>query len=507
MGGSDVAQDRRIGLLLLLALAIMAGIVWFAISDRDRHDDAVRAACDNAHALLAAGLLEEAQTAYRAIARADRDPVCTSEEPLPRWRRAYALAERAQGDQYLRAAQLTRAKTPDSGRKQQFDNALVVAIDRARAGYIRSLDWDPFDRTTHASLRKALALMTVPADELADERCATAQKLRQHQLLPEAEMLYSQALRTASTRRCVASGLRDARAERATALSVWLEGRAAEDEDREQEARSHYLSALTVDPSLTIARTALAETEGPDPRGGTPSGRLSDVRAAMDDAADVGGDISGWFGDHTSDLAVGGIVLALAVLLAMVALFLFTATRFGHRFVAGIYEPRFTRLSTRINPFTPDDPGHTSATVFAQWLSEPPPDPNATADESLMRTSAPLDIWQPPEAPADDLVSLLAGLQPGALGAVATWVKGVAPRREVQFSGRTLARCEHGPGLRVVLASRRGRPRDAGLWWATDLPGKPLVKESEEAEARHALAIHAAAWAYAAARNGTPAQP
>jgi hypothetical protein len=191
----------------------------------------------------------------------------------------------------------------------------------------------------------------------------------------------------------------------------------------------------------------------------------------------------------------------------MVALFRFTATRFGHRFVAGIYEPRFTRLSTRINPFTPDDPGHTSATVFAQWLSEPPPDPNATADESLVRTSAPLDIWQPAEAPADDLVSLLAGLQPGALGAVAKWVKGMAPRREVQFTGRALARCEHGPGLRVVLASRRGRPRDAGLWWATDLPGKPLIKESEEAEARHALAVHAAAWAYAAARHGTPEQP
>lgn len=504
-----VSQGEREGLgrsgwLLLGALVVAIGIaVWDFWLQPTRHERAqgIQAACADSAALLDAGLLDEARIAYRRLADHTPQGACPTgadEEDVVA-REAEAAKEREQGDQYLQGARLSR-KTQGATAKERFARARLVAVRRAVSGYVRSLQHHPFQPETRTSLRSALGLLGVPGDTEANQPCDVARALVEAHLLAEARILYGQALRTGRTTRCVARQLRVARDLRAEARRGYRQGQMLEADGKEKDARQSYITALTIDPSATEARKALAMTEAPDPRAGTLGGQLADVGAALGAAVSALGDAASWLGDHAGALSIGFAALVGLLLLAMLGLLLVTRFEWGRSVVARFYTPRFTKRQLRVAPFSPTDTGATSTTVFVDWLSQPFVDPDP-GEKALVASDSPIDIWVgDTDSAAADVVALLSGLQPGVGAALATFARNVAPRREVRLAGYTLARCEHGPGLRVLMLSRRGRPQAAKLWWATDLPGPPLIEEDDEDEARHVLAIQAATWAQYAVR-------
>src|SRR5215207_10705419 len=94
--------------LLALGMAAAGFLVWLAFLNPTSHERsrAVNAACGDAWALLAAGQLDEARAAYSAIV--DEELHCSQGEAEVIQRAAMAARSREQGDQYLRAARLTR---------------------------------------------------------------------------------------------------------------------------------------------------------------------------------------------------------------------------------------------------------------------------------------------------------------------------------------------------------------------------------------------------------------
>jgi hypothetical protein len=173
-----------------------------------------------------------------------------------------------------------------------------------------------------------------------------------------------------------------------------------------------------------------------------------------------------------------------------------TRSEKGLKRVGRFHTPAFCLQRLRVKPFAPADAGDTSTAVFLHWLPVQSPDPDDAGQEAMNVSTEPLEAWDE-AAGTDELGDLLDG-QPAALVALAKWFWGHRPRREVVFVGHALQRCEHGPGLRII-AKPRGGTATSDFWWASDLPGPPLSAEADEAEARHALAIQAAAWARSAA--------
>ena len=494
---------RRRNKAILIGVVVLAAAVgaWAVFlppgSDRTR---AVAAACDDADGLFAAGLLDEAQTAYRAIARhvsqdearTARRPACRDGESQVVASESAAARAREQGDQYFAGVSLTR-RTKGAPATARFESSRMTALQRARSGYVQALEADPFAADVHASLRSALGLFGVPPDAGANGRCSLAMKLVGARLYPEAAVVYGQALRTGRTTRCVAGQLRVAREERADAMRRYAEARRLQAAGDKKAARAGYVGALAVDPSLAAARTALAATHAPDPRDGTPTGRAKDVVDFVAPAWTWTGGAVRWPGDHLKQL-LAALALGLAlILLARAALVLITRWKPGRDLVALVHTPRFTVMQRGVAPFAPEEVAGTTSTLVAHWMSEPLVRPDAGM-ESAVASPSPLDCWTAPATVGDGLSTLLTEFNPAA-GALVAFARSVSPSRRVSFTGYVLERCEHGPGLRIVQRTRWGKLSAARLWWARDLPGTPLTGEDEEAEARHALAVHAATWA------------
>ena len=215
----------------------------------------------------------------------------------------------------------------------------------------------------------------------------------------------------------------------------------------------------------------------------------------MESAASTGDDVATWFTEHAGAIAAGVALAAIAALLAALLLYLLTYARPVRWFLSQLWLPKFCRPQWLVKPFAPADRGDTSTAVFLHWLPVPDPDPDERGNEVTTTGSMTLEAWDeaPPAQP--DAAALLTG-QPGAFAWVVDWARRLAPRRETVIVGQALERCEHGPGVRVIVKTRHGRIKGATFLWAKDLPGMPpLTGADDESEARHALAIEAAAWA------------
>lgn len=485
---------RLVVLIVALVAAIVALVVWL-VPGRDSKALAVSSACGDAAMLRHARLLDEARLAYAAIADVEDDSPCQRGGVVVAEADAEAARARERGDVYLRAARFKEIAGVRDGRRR--------AIGRARNAYIASLTLDPFAERARRGLRRVIRELERPVDRAsANGRCEIGQQLRQARLLREAQLAYAQALRSGRNSRCVAAGLRLLRKDRATTQRWLKEARALKARDRKERARFWYVAALTMDPALTEARRALADLRGPDPREGQTWGRVEALAADVDPVFDGMGDVATWFTDNAPVFAVTAIVLLLLTLLTMFALLALTNFKPGRTLVAWFHTPRFTRRKMIVAAFTPSEDGHTTTALFAHWLPEPPVDPNGPGDEAVLNSDAALDLWEAPALPNDPLEGAmpLLALSPqlGAAAAVGRWVQSQSPRREYRFVGQTLEACDHGVGLRLVVTTRKGRSTLSNVWWANQLPG-PAYDDDHEAEARHALALKAAAWAHDAA--------
>ncbi len=484
----------------LVIVALLLGIGYGLWRDElkptaGERDRAERVVCADARRLLKAGLLDEARVAYQGISKHDIDCRTSDSAVVARGRRAAHYRE--QGDVYLRAAQLTRkdeqrAEARDAERAAaRFEAAREVAIQRSINGYTRSLRNEPHDAATRESLRTALALMAVPPDPGANARCRVARKLRRAHLVGEAGIVYAQALRTGRTTRCVANKLRDARDDRAFATRHWRRGERAEQAGDKQEGRREYIEALRLDPSLASAKQALAASAAPDP--GAAKVEVADATGWVERAAADAQDFAKWLTDHGGAAAVALVAAGLVLFVLMLVIFVVTKVRPVRSLVGWFHLPDFARRQYLVSPFSPADRGDTSTSVFLHWVMVPDPDPKEKGDEAVRGSPTPLEAWEGDER-KQDADMLLEG-QAGVLVTVWRWLQRARPREETHFAGHALELCQHGPGLRVLVKERRGGVVDAGFWWAADLPGEPLTGKDDEAEARHALAIYAAAWA------------
>jgi tetratricopeptide (TPR) repeat protein len=497
-------SDRRtllvgFGLLAILGVVLVV-LVWAVGGDAAKGR---QAACTDAQQLVGARLLNEARAAYRGIVKAHVD--CPLKPARVAALEATAAKDREQGDQYLRAARLTRkAESGAKARKDKhevrhFARAKLVDVQRAIAGYSRSFRNDPQDAATRKGLEEALQLLAVPGDRAANARCAAAGRLWRAHALEESAILYAQALRTGRTSRCVHYRLRAARESRGKARRQWRAGQALADAGRKQAARADYIKALTTDPSLTGARMSLDATHPPDPRAGRFLGRVHSVEHTVQAVAKDGDTASAWLNGHAGAFAVAAVAVAVIVVALMWVLFGLTWGARANRVDLGTRVPAFCRRRALVSPFTPTDAGDTSTTVFAHWVTVHDPQVDDKGDEAVYHSEHPVDAWDAPTAPPDDLATLFSG-QPGVLAAVWSLLRRATPRSEARFIGHATERCEHGPGLRVLYGKRNGAIKKASFWWARDLPGPPMTDADHETEARHALAIWAAAWAREAAR-------
>ena len=246
-------------IVLVVGLVLLVWLVFRPWADPEEPERAkgVVAACDDTSRLIAAGLLDEAGAATRAVreegltcSRDTRDEGGAARETIDlsgdvdedgdvdakdvSERAALAARSREQGDQYLQAAKLTReaekrAEARDADRAaERFEEARVTALRRSLKGYALAFQRDPHDEATRKGLQDVVALLAVPADGAANERCRAARQLRQVHALQAASTLYAQALRTGRTTQCLDFALNRARSDRSRARRAWRDGEALE---------------------------------------------------------------------------------------------------------------------------------------------------------------------------------------------------------------------------------------------------------------------------------------
>src|SRR4051812_6515788 len=302
------------------AVLALVFIAWWAFGKPSGADrtNAVAHACDDAASLVEAGALEEARSAYRGIARAGVECPDGGSGQAVVDREANAARGREQGDQYLRAAVLTRKaeRRPNAAearrRAKWFEHVRRVAIRRSWKGYVAAVGSDPHDQQAHKGLAAVVALLAVPPDLGADARCHLARRLWAVHALQEAAAVYAQALRTGRTSECVASQLQRARADRAEAQADLGAGQIAEGAGHRAEARRNYVRALGTDPSLASAATALHATRPPDPRAATVRAQYAGARDWIAGLPTSGQGIATWFADHAGAIAIAVVLFAIA---------------------------------------------------------------------------------------------------------------------------------------------------------------------------------------------------
>jgi hypothetical protein len=363
---------------------------------------------------------------------------------------------------------------------------------------VLGLQRDPYDATARKQLAHLIGRLDVPRTaQAANRRCGGADRLRRAGLLPEAGMMFAQALRTGRTTTCKTT-LEWLRGQAGSGYMFIARARAAKADGRKADARASYISALIADPSLAKARTELAEVPADDPR---DAGRGPNMAHWLQNRVVASDD---WIGDaakYVAGIVVGGIVALLAVGLVMALLLLLSRSRRVRRVMDWFpFLHRFTRTRLKVGAFTPEEKGWSSGGVFAHYVGRPGID----AKKGSIGDDISVDAYAASAAPDDagpGPVAILQAIpQLAALTAAALWLRSIAPRREVKIYGQLL---EAGPdrfGLRVVVVARNGSTYGSETFWASELPGRAFTDQDELA-ARHALAIYGAAWAHEVANR------
>jgi hypothetical protein len=492
-------NSRAAQVLVLLVVCGLLGVglwrleEWVTPSGKLKGTTIVRA-CFDAAELHDARLLDDARGAYRAVEEAYGKDRCPPLDRSITSEVTEAASEREKGAEYLHAAQLKRGAGLERGRE--------IAEERARGAFTRSLAIDPYDARTRRSLNLLLGRLEGPTSEKsADERCELGGRMRTAGLLPEAAILYTQALRVGRHSTCTTSGLRLTRTDMAQAHAALLEAKSLTAADRRDAARHKYLEALTINSAVPDARAALADHPGTDPREATLLGR---PQLMVEDAVGSLGDWVDWLAEHAGALVLAAVAALLLLLIVMFALMLLTRVKFirgglDKRPLRWLPLRRFTHPRVLIAAFTPEDKGMPSGAVFADYLTRPPILEDAPATLGSDGGEIPQDFIESaaiPRDPLEDAATLLVGIpQAGAVAAVVQFVAKSAPRWEARVFGQLLDPDARGHGLRVLVTARGGRTSGTLTVWACDLPG-PQLPDEQEAAARYALAIKAAAWAH-----------
>jgi hypothetical protein len=492
---SRVARSLVLVLAGLLVLAAAFFFVRWILPGDVMQESVIRSACRDAGLLHRARLLTDARAAFAETTKVDEEVrargSCAVPVPAIEADVAAASEARERGEVYLAAYRLKRGMALELGRKR--------ALRRARRALAESAAIDPYHEQTRRDLRTVLAAMPGPQTRAAaNARCRMAGRLRAENLLPEAAIVYGQALRTGKNTKCVANGLLDARRDVAEAQKALFEARSAGAAGASEPARRRYLAALAGDPALSEARTELAAYPGPDPQEAKLGGRVS---ALVDDTIEKLGEWVDWLVEHAPAIGFAAVALLLVVFLAMALMMLLTRLPFVRGGLAPIRPlRRFTRPRTLLAAFTPEDKASSAGAVFAHHLSMAPILVDPQRDWGNDTGDIDQDTWEAPSVPNDPLkdAATLFGTIPQANFVAATmeWLRNTAPRREVRILGQMLDADERGHGMRVLLTARSGRSSRSFTAWTKDLPG-PQLPDTPEARGRHAVAVRAAAWAHA----------
>jgi hypothetical protein len=470
--------------VLLASVAVL-----FYRSDTRDSPDRLSRACADAGRLYDARLLREARQSVARIQRAKQDAFCATTSDL---------TPAIQRDERLAGASFARAHTYLHAARNAHGSDARRAERRARNAFAIGLHLDPYDMAARKDLRGLLARLDVPQTKTAaNRRCISADRLRRAGLLPEAGMVYGQALRTGRTNECKIPlwWLRD---QAGSARMFVSRARAQKEEGNRAAARASYISALIADPSITAARRELTEVPAEDPRDVSRGPKLTHWLADRVVASDT------WIGDaakYVAGIVVGGIVLLLTIGLVMAVLLLLTRIQVFRRLMDGIpFLHRFTRTRMKVGAFLPEENGLSSGSVFAHYVGRP-----AIASENGdIGDEFSVDACAASDAPNDTSPGPVAILQSvpqlAALAAATLWLRNMAPRREVKIYGQLLQAGPDRFGLRVVVVLRNGTTQGSETFWASDLPGRTFTKDDELA-ARHALAIYGAAWAHEVANR------
>ena len=237
---------------------------------------------------------------------------------------------------------------------------------------------------------------------------------------------------------------------------------------------------------MPAARSELAALPAPDPRDAFNGGRWTNATESgigeLDDAVD-------WADGHIAGIVVGGIGLLLAVMVLMGVLLLLTWIK-PLRLVMDWIPPfrRFTRARTHVAAFTPEDKGWSSGSVFAHYFPRP-----AIGKKRRWRKvqSVSLDVFEAAADAGDPAAGAIGVLQAvpqaAALTAAATWLRDIAPRREVKVHGQLLFAERTGSACASSSLGGEGARRAVGPSGPPKLPGPGFDKDDEDA-ARHALA-------------------
>ena len=464
---------------------------WVKVSHPEQ-DEILQTACADADTLRRAHLLDEAAAEYGAIVEVDAARSCEAgvgaaarTRTAKEWRTDVLADLRISGElverarQYRRAYVLHRGPSVQEGRRR--------ARQRATSAYLVALLIDPGATGARRGLQRVLRGLGGPTRQAAaDRRCTLAGRLLDAGLLPEARTVYAQALRTGRTTSCTLAGLHRLRATRAMALEHVREAnqlrRAGDDK-----ARAKYIAAFATDPSLTTARRALASVPGTDPADARPWSQGSDVASeAVDTAKTVTAEVE----KEPATVMVGVVVLGLLFLLFTYALRLLARFRILRPWMDHVPWCRsFTRIRIRTETFVADGDvsGRAVTDAFEDAVTQPPLaaearrqnekiDLDTSAGDAANGSPGHVDLFQAPT---------FAGI-----AAVVNWLANVVPRQEIKVTGRLLEGGQRGPGLKLQLYRRRGRPLDSQQFWHDEVLSSSDGEKSDYAD----LARYAAAW-------------
>ena len=413
---------------------------------------------------------------------AELEPVAretTLEQLNVRDRRAAVAFQRARI--YRRAARLKRGAGIIKGQR--------TAIRRAIRAYISALRRDPYHALARKGLVSVLQRRLGPGGRAsANARCQLANRLRRAGLLPEAALVYAQALRTGNTTKCLEAELRRSRRQHGLAMEKIRDADGQPDTRAgHNAARRLLLDALASDPSLGHARTALAKH--PRPRA-QEAGRLPELADGLEK-------IGAWLvkaakagADHVTGIVL--LILALSLLLVPLShalLWLSQRSRFArNRMDYFTTLHRFTRRRVVIDPSE-----ETSLKAVIVTLAD-------TFESTPVLPGIPVSFKLPDqvvfeESSSADALGGLAKLldavsAPAGLAAFIEWFRTALARQEIRVSCLLLPKTAEGVGLRVAVRDRRNRPKNVLTRRQNLNPGGSTGDD----DAYHELAVDGGEW-------------
>jgi hypothetical protein len=487
----------RRALWIAATVIVLAGLMWtgfWARVSANERERVLDTACSDAGRLRQAHLLDEAIDEYSAISRADKSYVCPPEptdtfaQIAGAWQQelqwdAHTSARYAeQGDVYHRAFLIKSDRADLAGGR--------IAQVRARRAYMVALYIDPSEADARRDLSDVLTTLGTPTKAPdADHRCDLAGHVFEAGLLSEARMVYAQALRSGRTTQCGKRGVRKIRQWRADAMTPLRDARRRRAAGESAEARRSYIQAYTMDSSLTEAKKALADVDGPSLAGAHTGSR------AKHNAANVTGfieDKAAWIKDNPDSSGLGATVLGLLFLLAMAGLLRAARHRRLHKWMDKLsLLHRFTHLRVDVATFedVEGNPARRVTDMFMEALSKRPLTPDGDAPGEVGDVDATTDVAAAVGTnEVDDWIAATPSL--AGFAAILRVISNLTPRNEIRVNGRLLQPAERGAGLRLQVLTRRGRPLKSRQFWHREiLPGA-----ADDDAAYGDLARYAAPW-------------